>query len=195
MQKLPHRVWGVAEWLSVYGTDGNRAVAFTTSASQRYRTSMTDVSTDVGISFGGAASILPVEYGDLENQCWDAMKLFWHHVAAQHLTKTLDVGFSFDLSPVCMWTCMSPPPHLPFTPLVCFCRLALCPHLCRWICSRWSWLNFCVHLISDVHTVGVFDVGGQRRACYLRTRPTGECLPVINPPSDPFMLLCHSCVT
>ncbi len=29
------------------------------------------------------------------------MKLFWQHVVAQHLIKTLYVGFSFNLSLVC----------------------------------------------------------------------------------------------
>lgn len=31
------------------------------------------------------------------------MKRFWQHVVAQHLTKTLSVGFSFNLSPICVW--------------------------------------------------------------------------------------------
>ncbi len=52
-------------------------------------------------SFGRMVFIPPVEFRDLENQCQGALKLFWRHVVAQHLTKTLHVGFSFNLSPAC----------------------------------------------------------------------------------------------
>ncbi len=47
-------------------------------------------------------SSLQQSFRDLLNQCQGALKLFWLHEVAQHLSKTLHVGFSFNLSPFCV---------------------------------------------------------------------------------------------
>lgn len=38
----------------------------------------------------------------LQNQCQGALKLFRQHVVAEHFTKTLCVGLSFNLLAVCI---------------------------------------------------------------------------------------------
>ncbi len=110
-----HRALGVADWFGVWKWCESYAMAFHShqistelSTSGRFWTDLLDSAlhhrqqnTKYGNIFR-ISFIPPVEFRDLYFQCQGALKLFWKHVVAQHLTKTVYVGFSFNLSPVCI---------------------------------------------------------------------------------------------